>query len=354
MSRRALDVRAEGLAAPTVEMNAAELAATALGTTVLVTPATKSAMRRLRVIDVPSGRSSHATPTFRGGGVAVAAGSLVAVWLSSLALSQKLALAVVAACFGALGLSDDILGISAFRRLVAQFAMGAAFLPLILRALDHAAWAWLISIALLVWLVGFVNVFNFMDGINGIALAQGLVAGATWWGLGLGEHLPSIAVIGGIVAGASLGFAPANFPRASMFLGDVGSYFLGTWLAVGTVLALRSGLRPEAVLGPLTLFIADSVWTLAARVRRGERWYEPHRSHVYQRLVQHGWSHTRTTSFAFAVIVACSALGAVSVTGSTAGRLLADLAAVALLGGYLASPNLVSRRRANLSAVPRS
>jgi UDP-GlcNAc:undecaprenyl-phosphate GlcNAc-1-phosphate transferase len=321
-------------------------AAIALGTTAVLVVPVRTFLAHQKVLDVPSHRSSHTLPTLRGGGIAPAVGCMLAVSLSSLPLPDKISFVLVSACFGALGLSEDLVGVPAFRRLGLQALLTAAFLPLIWWGLrSPALFASLILVATAAWLVAFVNVFNFMDGINGIAVAQALVAGLTWWGLGAARHLESLAVASAALAGASLAFAPANFPRATMFLGDVGSYFIGAWLAVGCVLAIRASLPPEAAVAPLAVFAADAGWTLATRVRRGQRWYEPHRSHAYQRLVQLGWSHARTTGFAVALMAACSALGAVSLAGSIVLRLLADLLAAGALVGYLASPSLVAHRR---------
>ena len=120
-----------------------------------------------------------------------------------------------------------------------------------------------------VFIVGYVNAFNFMDGINGISAAQTIVAGVFWWALGSGEQLDGLSTGSAIVVGATLAFVPFNFPKARVFLGDVGSYFLGAWLAVLAVMALRADVTPEAVLAPLGIYLADTGATIARRVRRG-------------------------------------------------------------------------------------
>ncbi len=148
----------------------------------------------------------------------------------------------------------------------------------------------------------------------------------------------------GWLAAAALGFAPFNFPRARVFLGDVGSSFIGAWLAAMVAMELRSGLPPEAALAPVALSLADAAWTLAWRVRRSEQWSQPHCSHAYQRLAKLGWWHTRNTGVVGALIVACSALGAVSITASLSARAAADASLAAVLADYLATPDLLSER----------
>jgi UDP-N-acetylmuramyl pentapeptide phosphotransferase/UDP-N-acetylglucosamine-1-phosphate transferase len=184
-----------------------------------------------------------------------------------------------------------------------------------------------------------------MDGIDGISVAQAVGGGVTWVVVGRLAGVPLLASGGAVVAGAALGFAPFNLPRARMFLGDVGSYFFGACLAALALAGLRAGVAPEAILAPLALYVADTGTTLARRVRRGERWYLPHRDHTYQRLTDIGWSHPAVALGVGMGVVACGALGAVSLAGSLAARLLADVAIIAIVGGYLLSPRWLARTR---------
>jgi UDP-N-acetylmuramyl pentapeptide phosphotransferase/UDP-N-acetylglucosamine-1-phosphate transferase len=192
------------------------------------------------------------------------------------------------------------------------------------------------------WLVAYVNAYNFMDGINGIAASQAVVAGGLWLFVGEVRHVPVVAAAGALVAAAGIGFLPFNFPTARMFLGDVGSYFIGAWLAAVAVVALRARIPFEAAVAPLAVFAFDTATTLAWRVARGERWYEAHRDHAYQRLIRGGWSHSATTGAATVAMTACALLGAVSLTGSMPLRVAADAALVAVLAGYVAAPALVA------------
>lgn len=252
--------------------------------------------------------------------------------------------ALVATAFGALGLVDDLRGVPALRRLVIQCVLASAALGWLLDGIAGPRW-WRIAVActVAVWIVGYVNAFNFMDGINGIAAVQVVVAGSTWAVIGRTEGVPVLTAAAAAAAAAAAGFLPFNFPRARVFLGDVGSYFLGGWLAVVAVVGMREGVPPEAMLAPLAVFLADTASTLVQRVRRGERWYEAHRDHVYQRLTRRGWSHARTTVAAGAAMLLCAVLGSVSLGGAVAWRVAADAAALGVLALYLAAPTLLGR-----------
>jgi UDP-GlcNAc:undecaprenyl-phosphate/decaprenyl-phosphate GlcNAc-1-phosphate transferase len=317
----------------------------ALGVTAMLTPAVLALLRRGRVLDAPNHRSLHRTPTPRGAGLAPAVGCLCALALTPAAgTNARAALGIVGVAFGAIGLAEDLHGIPPLRRLalhVLAAAVGLRWLLVSLRG--PLVWQVVFGVGVLVWIVAYVNAFNFMDGINGISAAQATIAGAGWCALGLWRGAPGLAAAGAILAGACLGFAPFNFPKARVFLGDTGSYFLGAWMAVTVVIGLRAGLSPEAVIFPVAIYLADTSSTIVSRLRRGERWYEPHREHVYQRLCISGWSHTCTTATVSGFIALVTVLGFVSESGRLAVRIPADAAALALLVVYLGAPRLVSR-----------
>lgn len=314
--------------------------ALALAVCVAVAPLVLALLRRAAVLDHPSARSSHSSPIPRGGGLAPAAGALLAIALTpSLSSQHRLALALAAGLFGVTGLVDDLVGVRALHRLAIQFVVAALAGLFLLDALTGPAlWQAVFAAGAVFWIVAFVNAYNFMDGIDGISVAQAVGAGATWFAVGTHTATPALAAGGAIVAGAALGFAPYNLPRARMFLGDAGSYFLGAWLAGVAVLGLRAGVAPEAVLAPLALYVADTGATLLRRVARGERWSEPHRDHAYQRLGDAGWSHMQTSAFVAGCIGLCGLLGAVSLGGSVAARVAADVAIAGVIGGYLLAP----------------
>jgi UDP-GlcNAc:undecaprenyl-phosphate GlcNAc-1-phosphate transferase len=300
-------------------------------------------LRRAAIIDMPGHRSSHTIPTPRGGGIPIAAGLLVAAVMIGGAYAIVFAFAVVA--FGLLGFAEDLRGLTAGRRLILQAAGGIMVAVVLVSDLSRPAIVLVGLIALVAaWITGFVNVFNFMDGVNGISGAHALIAGVVFAGLGWWRHDGFLLPAGAAVAVSALVFLPWNAGRARVFLGDAGSYALGAALAILAAYAVRDGVPVEAALGPLVLYIADTAWTLQRRIRTGERWLEPHRTHVYQRWCDAGWSHQRVTVTAAATTVLLSLLGAASLAGDPALRAAADLAGIAVIATYLRSPALLARR----------
>jgi UDP-GlcNAc:undecaprenyl-phosphate/decaprenyl-phosphate GlcNAc-1-phosphate transferase len=299
-------------------------------------------LRRAAAIDMPGHRSSHVVPTPRGGGAPVAAGLVAA----SVLIGGEIATAfgVTVAAFSLIGLTEDLGGLSAACRLALQAAAGALIGLVLVSTLPVPVLALAVLGGLTaVWITGFVNAFNFMDGVNGISGAHAVIGGACfallgWWA-GDGFLVPA----GAALAASALAFLPWNAGRARVFLGDVGSYALGAGLGVLAAYAVIGGIPVEAALGPLALYLADTGWTLQRRVRAGERIFEAHRTHTYQKLCDVGWSHQRVTLAAAAVTAALCLLGAASLTGHPALRAGADLAAAFLLAAYLRSPALLGR-----------
>lgn len=319
----------------------------ALAVSLLACPPAVWCLRRFGVIDVPNERSSHDRPTPRGGGVAPAIAVVVAVLISSrLTGSSRLGLLAAAGTIGLLGLADDIVSLPVIVRLGAQGILALASLPWLLASLaGSGTWRIAAAAAALLWLVSYVNAFNFMDGVNGMAVAQAVTAGVAWFLVGRSQDAPAFAAAGLIVAAASIGFAPFNV-TGRVFLGDVGSYFFGAALGAVAVLGLRAGIAPEAVLAPLGLFLADTGTTIVRRFLRGESLDVAHRDHSYQWLVRNGWSHGTTVLLASVLIAVSSMLGAASLLGSTAGRIVADTALLVVLLTYSTLPdNMVIQSR---------
>jgi len=302
-------------------------------------------LRRAAIVDIPGHRSSHIVPTPRGGGIPIAAGLLVAAGLIGGAIAALFAFAVVA--FGLLGFADDLRGLPARRRLIMQ-AIGGTLVAVALVSgrVEPAAVLGMLIVACAVWITGFVNAFNFMDGVNGISGAHALIAGAVYACLGWWQHNGFLVPASAAVAVSALAFLPWNAGRARVFLGDVGSYALGAALAILAAYSALEGIPAEAALGPLVLYIADTAWTLQRRIRAGERWLEPHRTHVYQQWCDAGWSHQRVTVTAAGTTIVLSLLGAASLVGHPVLRAAADLAGAAVLVAYLRSPALLARRAA--------
>jgi UDP-GlcNAc:undecaprenyl-phosphate/decaprenyl-phosphate GlcNAc-1-phosphate transferase len=296
-------------------------------------------LRRLAAIDTPGLRSSHTVPTPRGGGLPIVVGLLVAVALIRGAEAVPFGAAI--GFFGALGFADDLRGLTAARKLALQCVGSTGIAALLITALRLPMG--LLAVLVLVtavWLIGLVNAFNFMDGVNGISGAHAVIAGVAYACFGQWRQDPFLVAMGLAVAVGALAFLPWNAVRARVFLGDVGSYALGAALGVLAVTAVIHGVPPEAALGPLALYLADTAWTLQRRVRAGERWTEAHRTHTYQRWCDVGWTHPEVTLVTAATTILVSLLGAMSLTGNLSLRLGCDLAGLAVLAVYLGSPAL--------------
>jgi UDP-GlcNAc:undecaprenyl-phosphate GlcNAc-1-phosphate transferase len=304
---------------------------------VLGEPVAVPLLRRLHAIDVPGPRSSHRVPTPRGGGVPIAIGLLAAMGLAGGGASVAFMAAI--AFFGLLGFADDLRTLPASCRLALQ-VLGSTGVALLLILPMHLAVATVIAatVATAVWITGFVNVYNFMDGVNGISATHALVAGVAYACYGQWVQQRFLLTAGLLVAVGALVFLPWNAGRARVFLGDAGSYTLGAALAVIAACAVLRGLPLEAAIGPLALYLADTAWTLQRRIRAGERWLQGHRTHVYQRWCDAGWSHQEVTLLTGAISVLLGLLGTASLTGNAALRATADLAILAILAAYLCSP----------------
>lgn len=262
-----------------------------------------------RMLDVPNSRSSHAHPMPRGGGLVIVVVTGAGAWGWHLwfgAVSAEYLL--MGYSLGALVIApvswlDDLRGVSKKMRFLTHVA-GAVFVlwligfweqvDLPFAASLHIGWFGVPVVFL--WMVGLTNAYNFMDGIDGLAGGQAVVAGVAWMGLGALIQEPLISVLGMLVASSSLGFLWHNWPPARIFMGDVGSAFLGYTFAALTVMAGVSNPRmPLAGLLVVWPFVFDTAFTLMRRLRRGENIFMAHRSHLYQRLVIAGYSHGAVT-----------------------------------------------------------
>jgi len=334
--------------------------------TLAATPIVIVSMHRLAAIDQVNARSSHTAPTPRGGGIAVVLGLFGGVLATVFGDGgaggpNLLPLSAAAALFGLIGLAEDVGGVTPMRRLALHTA--AAFLVAAMAVLGavlgdpepRLLTVLLVTVTAPLWITVFVNVFNFMDGINGISAVTAALAGATLAALGADRGATAVSAGGTLVAAAALGFLPFNFPRARVFLGDVGSYVLGAVLAVLTAQAVLAGVPPEAALAPSALYLADTTATLLRRIRAGEPWHTAHRSHAYQRLTVAGWSHTRVTVLVAAVTGVLIVLS-MAAYGPLATRLSADAVCVLVLAAYLAAPRHAARRARRLdqaiTAIP--
>jgi UDP-N-acetylmuramyl pentapeptide phosphotransferase/UDP-N-acetylglucosamine-1-phosphate transferase len=264
--------------------------------------------RRRRLIDEPGMRRSHTEPTPRGGGIGIVIAVLLcacgpALFLPAASRLTAPALAIAVAIVAVVGWIDDHRGLPARWRFAAHCLAALVFLapvivPLILvpEAVEHrfllsVTVAWIVAVVTVVAIVWFINLHNFMDGIDAILAAQSIFVFSVLAVLCAyaGEaHAGQIAVF----AAATVGFVPFNFPRARIFMGDVGSGVLGLLIAVAVIWQMSA--RLTALASGIILcsaFVTDATCTLLSRMIRGRRWYSAHREHLYQWLARSGFSH---------------------------------------------------------------
>lgn len=260
------------------------------------------------LLDVPNHRSSHSTPTPRGGGVVF----LPIVGLAVLSLSvasdahdvSRLAAALVfSGLVAGISLIDDVRTLSSGARFLVHLISAAgviltlgAWQEIALPGLGVVDLGWSGNVITLIWIVGLINAYNFMDGIDGIAGSQAVVAGITWAVIAWIAGAPSVAALALVLAAAALGFLGHNWPPARIFMGDVGSAFLGFMFAIIPLLiSPRDPYLPLAAGLVLWAFVADTSWAFVRRLMEGKPVFSAHREHCYQRLVQAGWSHRAVT-----------------------------------------------------------
>ncbi len=254
-----------------------------------------------RLMDVPNARSSHHQPTPRGGGLAPVCVLLLAATPLAYASAVPGALLILGAAGGlaALSLSDDRTSLGALPRLAAQAA--AVVLATLFSVSQwppvSALPAWLVLPAVAFGWLWFINLFNFMDGIDGISGTEIMTIGggaalvAAVHGQGLTVELNNAIIVFGIMLGAvAAGFLTANWHPARVFMGDVGSIPLG-FMCGGLLIGLAStGQSAAATILP-ACYVLDATVTLLLRLWRRERVFEAHRTHAYQRAVQRGQGH---------------------------------------------------------------
>ena len=238
--------------------------------------------------------------TPRGGGIAILVVVLMIFMPVGLSLtdpSQVVRFALSGILIGMIGFVDDLRTLARPVRLFAQAAVALIFIPAAPIAsigLPGATVSLSEPISYLVsilWIVMLTNAYNYMDGIDGLAGGQAILAGGLWAGVGLYEHNLLIVLLGLLITGASAGFLVYNLPPASIFMGDVGSMFLGFSLAALPMMAVSRGGSPRLIIaGALIvgLFLFDAVFTFFRYLVRGQDRRHDYRSHLYQRLVKLG------------------------------------------------------------------
>jgi UDP-N-acetylmuramyl pentapeptide phosphotransferase/UDP-N-acetylglucosamine-1-phosphate transferase len=277
---------------------------------------------RIGLVDRPNERSMHVRATPRGGGIGfviailVSLGALIVgvsryLLLENAAIVPAFAVYLVGALFIAgISLRDDFKSLGSGVRLFFQVGAAAAavigvdYFSRVSLGRGYELDLGLVGIALtMLWLVGLTNVYNFMDGIDGLAGVQGMIAGLVWTMAGFAFGLPHTVLIGMFLAAGCAGFLVYNWSPAMIFMGDVGSAFLGYTFAVLPLLMLSETESLNIAINPGTLplfamlvmwpFIGDGFFTFLRRAIAREPVLKPHRSHLYQRLARSGWSHAQ-------------------------------------------------------------
>ncbi|AVX90390.1 MULTISPECIES: MraY family glycosyltransferase [Pseudomonas] len=310
------------------------------------------------LIDIPNTRSSHTIPTPRGGGVAIVVAFLIALpvshYLQLIDLPTLIGLSGAGALVAVLGFADDHGHIAARWRLVGHFAAagwalywldGGGGISLFGYLIDLK---WLSSILFAVYLVWMLNLYNFMDGIDGLASVEAisvcLSACLVYWMAGH-QDLSWMPLL---MAGSVAGFLCWNFPPARIFMGDAGSGFLGLIIGLLAIIAGRN--TPDLLwcwLILLGVFIVDATWTLLRRLVRGEKIYEAHRSHAYQYASRHYGNH-KTVVYA---VLAINLLWLTPVAILTGIGLISGLLAVFI--AYIPLVLLACKYKAGLLETPK-
>lgn len=315
---------------------------------------------RFYIVDHPNERSLHVLPTPRSGGIAmltaIVIGSAFQIWrfggYTDLVPWNALAILLVAT----VSFLDDRRHVPTTYRFIAHVA-GAGLLLLgglslheiALPGIDRVLPAWLGAGASLVFVVWMINLYNFMDGMDGFAGGMAVCGFTTFSLFGWLAGNETYAMISAITAAAAAGFLCFNFPPARIFMGDVGSSTLGLLAASLSLWGARDGIFPfwAAVL-VFSPFIADATVTLLRRLGRREIIWQAHKTHFYQQLVQAGWGHRKTVLVEYAIMLGCGATALWSARMPAPGQ-MAALAAWVLFYSFffIGVSRYASRHRAD-------
>jgi UDP-N-acetylmuramyl pentapeptide phosphotransferase/UDP-N-acetylglucosamine-1-phosphate transferase len=254
-----------------------------------------------KVQDIPNERSLHSTPVPRIGGVGLTAGVLSGWALQFTSLAWWLVLPLIAVFV--VSMLDDMYGLPVRQRFSIQFIAAVALVGGAGLFASHGVVVAMLVVLITVWMT---NLYNFMDGSDGLAGGMGLFgfgmyALAAWM-----NHNETLAMLNLSIAAAALGFLFFNFPPAKLFMGDAGSIPLGFLVAAMGLIGWQQG--SWSVWFPLLVFspfIVDSTVTLTKRTLRGVKITEAHREHYYQRAIQMGWSHRNMALVEYALMLGC-------------------------------------------------
>lgn len=266
---------------------------------------------------MPNARSSHKHPTPQGAGIAVIAATLVTAVVFTFTIDAEISVTALSATLfiTVVGTADDIRSLPVLARLLAQtIAVGAILTTTSghLRLFPICP-LWIEQGLLLLAGIWFVNLVNFMDGLDWMTVAEAVPIAGAIVALGyLGHVPPTTAIVAGALCGALLGFAPFNKPVAKVFLGDVGSLPIGLLLGWCLLELAYQGHLAAALLLPL-YYLADATVTMLGRLVTGDKIWIAHRCHFYQRAADNGAPAIQVVRLVFAVNVLLAALAIVSV-----------------------------------------
>ncbi len=282
----------------------------------------------------PNARSSHRIPTPQGAGIAVIAATLLvaSVWGTFAGVAIPPALMAATVLIALVGFADDIMSLPVLVRLVLQAAaVGAVVFSSPESARIVPAFPLALERGLIVLAgVWFVNLVNFMDGLDLMTVAEVVPVTAALLLLGLlGELSWPAALLATALCGAMLGFAPFNKPAAKVFLGDVGSLPIGLLLG-WCLLELAWHGQPAAALLLPAYYLADSTITLFRRVARREQFWSAHRSHFYQRATDNGFKVPQVIGEVFALNLVLALLAIATVRASSTAITIVSLLAGAI------------------------
>lgn len=303
-------------------------------------------LRRKGSLDNPNHRSSHTIPTPRGGGLAIMACALLAIVAINLFTDWLIpwSFVIAVAAISIIGFLDDFFkGLPVVLRLTLQLLIscwvvwetgGFAKLPLPAPLdLELGYFGYLLSV---IWILGVVNIYNFLDGIDGYAGSQGALGGAA---LLLFFGFDAIGITGGIVMAACLAFLLFNWHPSKVFMGDGGATGLGFLFAILPFYSSVTAVIDVGfvVLIALWFFIMDGALVIVRRLLKGQKVWQPHRMHLYQKLVRTGWKHNRMTVLFIAMSICLIAAQyiAVELLGEIRNWIAFGLGLLMIAGYYL-------------------
>lgn len=321
-------------------------------------------VRYLRILDIPNERSSHSVPTPRGGGLAIVAGFFLGILLihffwgvAPVGASYFIGFLGALVLIALVSLSDDFKSRQVLLKVVTQFigigivmASGIVIGEFHLPGMGPVASGWLAWPLTLLWIFGMTNAYNFMDGLDGMAAGNGVIAGGFFSYIAWQQGSPFVCLAALALCAATSGFLVFNWPPAKIFMGDVGSTFLGFAFAVMAVIAAHyDHAHVSLFVVPLLLFhfIFDTVFTFTRRFLRGERVFQAHRTHLYQLLNRLGCSHL-AVSAVYGLMAIAQGFAAIEMVGIVGDRRMLVFLPFLLLQGIFAVVVMTLAKRRNL------